>query len=318
MSSELNNEWNSEPTILKMEQVRFGYARRAPLFEQLDFALPPGEGIVGLLGRNGAGKTSLLKLASGLLFPTGGRIELFGRPAERRDPAGLARLIFLPEQIEVPGVSLATYLDAQQGYYPRFDRRAAERHLTDFAVPREGLLPELSLGQQKKVLIAAALASGTELVLLDEPTNGLDIPAKQVFRRLVTEVSRAGRSVVISTHQVKDVETLITRIVVLDGGRILFEADTTTVRRALRVQQFETEDAAGLAGALATDSRRESTTGLVPGAVGAEAGVDSGPVDLELLFQAAVSYPEELTRACEAVARGDAVPDAETGGVSHA
>ena len=291
--------------MIDMRQIRFRYRRKAPLFNGLDFSVQPG-GVVGLLGKNGTGKTSLLKIGAGLLFPSGGTAELFGRPAFARDPEALARTVFIPEQFEVSSERLKEYVDYRQGYYPRFDRTLMENYLQRFEISGNERLKQLSFGQQKKVLLSFALATMAELVILDEPTNGLDIPSKHVFRQLVAEAADDQRTVVISTHQVRDVEDLIDPIVVLDGGRIVFESGLGAIRESVAMCHFASESEAVNAGALAWASRLGSSVALVPRRRGGEiAGVQDAAgelagdaIDIELLFWAAITHSERLSLLC--------------------
>lgn len=286
----------SAPALAQLSGVHFGYPRKAPLFSDLDYIVRPG-GVVGLLGRNGAGKTSLLKLLAGVLFPTSGSGTLFGYPTTARSAAALARVVFIPEQFEVPALRLREYIELQRGYYPHFDAQVAERILQRFEVTGNGSLGELSYGQQKKVLIAVALASGAELVILDEPTNGLDIPAKQVFRRVVAETVDEHRTVIISTHQVRDVANLIDPVVVLEGGRVVLDHAMDQISEALAMRRFPSEIAAEQAGAFAVESQLGSAIALLPRS--ATGGEDLGDaLDLELLFQGAVSQGTEIQRLC--------------------
>lgn len=285
--------------MLQMNHIRFAYPRRGPLFDDLDFSVTPG-GIVGLLGKNGAGKTTLLKIGTGLLFAQNGRAELFGSPAPQRHPDALGRVSYVPEQFDVPPVPLREYVAYQSVYYPRFDTGLMERYLQRFEIAGNDKLTELSFGQQKKVLLSFALASLAELVVLDEPTNGLDIPSKQVFRQLVAEAADDERAVIISTHQVRDVEALIDPIVVLDGGRVVFQADLATIQENLEMRRFTSESDALGAGALAVDTRLGTSVALVPrdGAGGESLG---DGMDVELLFQAAISHPKETGALCGGV-----------------
>ncbi|MFP4211372.1 MAG: ATP-binding cassette domain-containing protein [Alkalispirochaeta sp.] len=324
--------------MIEMRDVRFGYGRGTPLFSALDFSVSPG-GVVGLLGKNGAGKTTLLKIGAGLLFAEAGTAELFGVPAAKRVPDALARLAFIPEQFEVPAMRLREYVEYHSAYYPRFDTELMERYLQRFEIEGNKRLTHLSFGQQKKVLLSFALASMAELVILDEPTNGLDIPSKQVFRRLIVEAADDRRAVVISTHQVRDVENLIDPVVVLDNGTVVFEASFGTIQSRLEMRRFDSEVAARRAGAFAMESRLGSTVALVPSSgtrdtstgIGSRTGDadqagedqagdggrtgDGGQVgdgywtgdggeslgddiDLELLFQAAVTSPREMMQLC--------------------
>lgn len=281
----------AEPMV-QMERVHFSYPHQKPLFESLDFSVFPGRA-AGLLGKNGAGKTTLLKLAAGLLFPHAGTVTLFGRSAERRHPASLERIAYLPEHIEIPPISLERYTNLQAGYFPRFDRGQMQRYLQRFSVEADSHLRELSHGQQKKVLVAAALACGADLLFLDEPTNAMDIPSKQVFRHVVEDAVGLGRSVIVSTHQVKDVENLIDPILVLEGGRIVFESSMESIRERLEMRRFETAADAQRAGALASDAGRHGTIAVVPRG-SSTGGETEEPLDLELLFHAAVTRPEDL------------------------
>lgn len=285
--------------MLEMDGVRFGY-RRERLFESLDFQVKPG-GIVGLLGKNGAGKTTLLKLGAGLLFPQAGGISLFGADPARRRPEVLARIAYVPEQFEVPSMRLRDFMKTGSAYYPAFSTERFEEHLTRFEVSGNDRLPQLSHGQQKKVLICFALATGAELVILDEPTNGLDIPSKQVFRRLAAEAAGDERALIISTHQVRDVENLIDPVVVLEGGRVVFSEAMGVVQDGVTMRRFESELEAERAGALAMQAQLGSAVALVPH--GVEGGEVAGSaIDLELLFEAAVRRPQELAAACGGVA----------------
>lgn len=282
--------------MIDMKGVRFGYPRQNALFAALDFSVQPG-GIVGLLGKNGAGKTTLLKLGAGLLFPQAGDAMLFGEVAACRNPSVLARIAYIPEQFEVPSVRMRTYVRGLAHYYPRFDDALFERYLQRFEITGNARLNELSYGQQKKVLLSFALATGAELVVLDEPTNGLDIPSKQVFRQIAAEAADDARALIISTHQVRDVENLIDPIVILDEGRVVFEASLAAVQDGLQMRRFDSELAAEQAGALALDTRLGASVAIVPRT--ATAGESMGSdIDLELLFQAAITHPDRAAAAC--------------------
>ncbi|POR04145.1 hypothetical protein AU468_04000 [Alkalispirochaeta sphaeroplastigenens] len=280
---------------LEMRGVGFSYSRKRPLFGDLDITLPRG-GVVGLLGRNGAGKTTLLKLGLGLLFPREGQVSLFGHPAGQRIPAVLSRLVFIPEQIAPPAVTLAQYFHLQAGYYPAFDPARAEGWAEQFELPLDQPLPTLSYGQQKKSLLVTALACGPDLIILDEPTNGLDIPSKGVFRRLISRAAQEGCSVVVSTHQVQDVARLLDHVIILEGGRVLFQASRRALVEALELRRFSGEDEARQAGALAWEVRFGTAVALVPREGEVPAGEDE--LDLELLFHAAMTDPGALVGVC--------------------
>jgi ABC-2 type transport system ATP-binding protein len=180
--------------------------------------------IYGLLGKNGAGKSTLLKNIVGLAFPVSGTCELDGHAAARRRPDTLQDLFFLPEDVQVPAITATQLAAGTGGFYPRFDAAAFHDYLRELDVPSLTKLTALSFGQQKKVLIAFALATNTGLLVLDEPTNGLDIPSKAQFRKLVARALGEERCVIISTHQVRDLDSLIDTVLVLHERRVVLNA----------------------------------------------------------------------------------------------
>jgi ABC-2 type transport system ATP-binding protein len=206
--------------MVRIRNLHFGYSRRVLQLENLNLDLMRGR-IYGLLGKNGAGKSTLLKNLVGLAFPLTGTCEVDGHAAALRRPATLQDLFFLPEDVRVPAVTATQLAHSTGGFYPRFDEAAFHGYLRELDVPSLTKLTTLSFGQQKKVLIAFALATNTGLLVLDEPTNGLDIPSKAQFRKLVARALGEERCVVISTHQVRDLDNLIDTVLVLHERRIV-------------------------------------------------------------------------------------------------
>ena len=219
-------------SLIHLRNLDFGYRKAQPLFESLSLRIDRG-GIYGLLGRNGAGKSTLLKLLTGCLAPTGGEAELFGYPAFDRRADALQRLYFLPEQVYLPAKSWQVLAKAYGPFYPRFDDAAFRQNLEAFEVPTDRKLTQLSLGQKKKGLISFALACNTELLVLDEPTNGLDIPSKAQFRSVLAEVAADDRAIIVSTHQVRDLAGLIDPIIVIEDGSVVAQLDLDTVSQVL-------------------------------------------------------------------------------------
>ncbi len=277
--------------MIEMKAVRFSYGKRSHLFDGLDFSIDTG-GVYGLLGKNGAGKTTMLKLAAGLRFPHAGDITLFGHPAYKRRPDALARLAFVPEEVAVPPIRIADFATIYGGYYPRFDAAKMSEYMERFEVPRAGRMDQFSLGQKKKALLALAFASGADLVFLDEPTNGLDIPSKQVFRRMVAESVGDERAFVISTHQVRDVQNLIDPIVILHEGTVVLHVGVNDLLSRVGVKRFPSERDAADGGAIVTQPDIGGVTALVPATP--EDATESDTLDLELLFEAAIRNAEAL------------------------
>ena len=177
--------------------------------------------IYGLLGKNGAGKSTFLKNLGGLVFPSSGRISVFGEEPRKRRPAFLQDIYLITEEVYVPSISSTQYARLYSPFYPRFNNQQFREYLEKLEVEPTGSLKSLSFGQQKKFIIAFALACNTSLLLLDEPTNGLDIPSKAQFRRLIASVLTEERTIIISTHQTRDLENLIDNVLILDNGKIL-------------------------------------------------------------------------------------------------
>ncbi len=272
--------------MVELQGVAFGYGKRGRLFEGLDLTLAPGN-VYGLLGRNGAGKTTLLNLMSGLLFPKAGSARVAGEEVRRRTPAFLRELYFVPEEFHTPALSARGLVGLYGVFYPRFDHAAMERYLAELEIDPEQSMAAMSYGQKKKVLLAFAVASGCRLLLFDEPTNGLDIPAKSQFRRLLAGAAADDRVIVVSTHQVRDLEHLIDPILILEQGSIVFQHSVEEISTALAVRE------AGAAGA--PSNGHAIYVELSSGAGGAHAGralvpaerggaMSESAIDLELLF----------------------------------
>ena len=264
--------------MVRIRNLHFGYSRRTLQLENLNLNLQKGR-IYGLLGKNGAGKSTLLKNIVGLAFPLAGTCEVAGHAAALRRPDTLQDLFFLPEEVQAPAVT-ATQLATGTGvFYPRFDAAAFHDYLRELDVPSMTKLTTLSYGQQKKVLIAFALATNTGLLVLDEPTNGLDIPSKAQFRKLVARALGEERCVIISTHQVRDLDSLIDTVLVLHERRVVLNE---TIDQLSEQLSFGTAPAgAAVPAALYTELSVRGQQVIQP-----NGGEAYSKVDLELLFNA--------------------------------
>jgi ABC-2 type transport system ATP-binding protein len=267
--------------MVKFEAVTFGYGKR-PLFEGLNLVAEPGS-TIGLLGLNGAGKTSLLKLAAGALFPAAGLIEVFGRESRKRSAALLADVAFVSEDPWAPPLSAEAWLDRYGIFRPALDRTLFFNLLEEFQVDREKNVAKLSYGQRKKFAVSAAMASGARAILLDEPTNGLDIPSKAQFRRALALAATEEKVLVISTHQARDLENLLDPVVVVHGGKILCSVPASEL-----AERFSAARLASLEGRNVVYAERDALgwTALL-----AESG---NGTDLELAFTAAIQEPDRF------------------------
>lgn len=207
--------------MISIKNVTFGYSS-AHVLE--DFSLDFNDGgVYGLLGKNGTGKSTLLYLMTGLLRAQKGSVEVDGVDAEKRKAEVLAEMFIVPEEYDLPAVMLRNYVRALKPFYPRFSEELLEQCLREFEMPMDVNLGSLSMGQKKKVYICIALAANTRYLLLDEPTNGLDILSKSLFRKVVVKGMSEDKTIIISTHQVHDVEHLLDHVVIIDRNRVLLD-----------------------------------------------------------------------------------------------
>jgi ABC-2 type transport system ATP-binding protein len=221
--------------MIDLENVGFRYGRRGQaLFTNLNLHLPAGT-LCGLLGANGAGKSTLLRLIAGLSFPQSGQCKVLGHQPRQRKPEFLADVFLLPEEFQLPAILSASYENRYGTLYPRFDHPLFHRLLGELQIPHQQKLSTLSQGQKKKFLLAFGLATQARLLILDEPTNGLDIPSKSLFRRLLIDHFDPARSFLISTHQSHDLQGLIDSVMVLAQGEILLHETVETLESQLQM-----------------------------------------------------------------------------------
>lgn len=267
--------------MITLSQLSFGYKKKEALFEDLDLRLLPGR-IYGLLGKNGAGKSSLLKNITGLVYFQRGACTVNGRTPQRRQPAFLHDIYLLAEEIYVPDTKARDFIRGTAPFYPKFDHAQLDSYLADFDVPLDSRLTQLSLGQQKKFMIAFALACNTEVLIMDEPTNGLDIPSKAKFRKVIASAFSDTRCMLISTHQVRDLDNLIDSILILHDRKIVLDRSYEDLGKQLYFGLLDDDMASG--NLLYTEETYRGTVGIATN----DRDVPSKP-DLELLFNAVIS-----------------------------
>lgn len=206
---------------INIENVNFKYrGSRKTVLENISLQLQENR-ICGLLGKNGVGKSTLLYLIAGLLRPEKGSIRIGQMEAKKRQPEMLQEMFFVPEEYSLPETTLSEYVKMSLPFYPDFSQELLDMCLDAFELSRDLNLRELSMGQKKKVFISFALATNTKILLMDEPTNGLDIPSKAQFRKAVSRAMNEDRIIIISTHQVHDIEQLLDHIVILSDKGVL-------------------------------------------------------------------------------------------------
>ena len=272
--------------MITIEQLTFNYNKKQDLFNQLQLELPSGN-IYGLLGKNGAGKTTLLRIMAGLLFPKHGEVCVVGYWPLKRYPQFLREIYLVNEEFYLPSYTMDTYVRLFGPFYPRFNHSLFHEYVNELKLPGEQKLSAMSYGQKKNFLLAFGLATDCKLLLLDEPTNGLDIPSKSKFRKIVANAIHAGRSFIISTHQVRDMENLIDPIIILDEGKIVFFQDYEQISQKLSfTRQSELPDVKSLV-------YSESSLGGYS-VVKVNTGEDETNVNLELLFNAVINNTSKV------------------------
>ncbi|MEM9933353.1 MAG: ABC transporter ATP-binding protein [Bacteroidota bacterium] len=268
--------------MIRIHQLSFGYKKKQKLFEQLMLKAPEGN-IYGLLGKNGAGKTTLLKLITGLLMPKEGEIEVLSAHPGKRQVDFLQDVFYIPEEFAAPALSIEQFIRAYAPFYPKFDSDQFSNYLTEFYIPTDQNMDKMSFGQKKKVMLSFGLASNSRLLILDEPTNGLDIPSKGQLRRVLANSISPERTFFISTHQVRDIANLIDPVIILDSGKVIFHQSMESIMSRLY---------------FSLDSQVENTPEVIhyerlPGGysvVSKNTGSNMGTeVDLEVLFNAVMS-----------------------------
>ncbi|TDB69057.1 ABC transporter ATP-binding protein [Arundinibacter roseus] len=270
--------------MLTLQDVSFGYNKRRLLFDRLSMQLEPGS-IYGLLGKNGAGKSSLMRCMAGLLFPLNGNIDINGHAPKNREPAFLQDIFFIPEEPYLPNLTIDKFVKTRAPFFPQFDDALFLHYLSECEIPTAGKLSELSFGQKKKVLISFALATNVRIVLMDEPTNGLDIPSKSQFRRMVSHALQPDRLILISTHQLRDLENLIDYVLILHEHKMVMQHSLQEISERLHFGVRPSLDEHVLYSEPSLQGYKTVRVNLHQ---------EESRVEFEALFQAVVAQPERI------------------------
>lgn len=274
--------------MITVENLSFLYrkSKRAVLH---DFSLSLEKGrVYGLLGKNGAGKFTLLYLMSGLLTPKSGKVVYHDVDVRRRLPITLQDMFLVPEEFDLPPVSLISYIELNSPFYPRFSKEDMVKYLHYFEMDINIDLGALSMGQKKKVFMSFALATNTSLLLMDEPTNGLDIPGKSQFRKFIASGMTDDKTILISTHQVRDIDKVLDHVLIMDNSRVLLNESTMSICDKLFFTESENREL--LQSSLFSTPSIQGNFLLLPN----ESGEDS-EINLELLFNATLAVPERIS-----------------------
>lgn len=271
--------------MITLKELSFSYSRKKEVLDRINLEVGSGH-ICGLLGKNGEGKTTLLNLLSGQIFPDQGSCLVLEEIPSERNARFLQQIFLLPEEISMPEVTAIKYIKMYAAFYPTFRDDICKACVESFEINLSDRLSKMSQGQRKKVAITLALAAHTPLLLMDEPTNGLDIPSKATFRRLVASLIDDNQTVIISTHQVRDLESLIDTVLILDQRQILLNKTLNEIGEKLYFGPLLPEEKA-----LYSEPTPQGTIGVT-----AREDKEETAVSLELLFNAAITYPKEIQR----------------------
>ena len=287
MSTNNTKNFKNKTDMIQIQNLTFGYkSSKENVLENVNLHLTPGS-IVGLLGKNGTGKTTLLNLITGQLFAKQGVISIDDENVKTKSKSILEKLYFIPEELIVPNLSLENFIRLYSPFYKDYSQEVMDECMREFDLKSEKKsLNKLSMGTKKKMMICFALATNVPYLLMDEPTNGLDIPSKRIFRKLINSHMTENRTILISTHQVHDVEKMVDHIVIV-GEKDLLINDTTeglgqkfTFGTSPKGEVLYSEKS--LEGDLCVARRTESE--------------EETPVSLELLFEAVNANPNAFKK----------------------
>jgi ABC-2 type transport system ATP-binding protein len=204
------------------------------VLDQVSLAIGPGS-VVGLLGKNGTGKTTLIKCALGLLKPQSGEVHVFGEPAWTLSGAAKARIGYVPQVPALyPWMRVRQIVDYQASFYPHWNDELIDRLLREWNLDTSEKVGPLSVGQQQKLSILLAIGHEPDLLVLDEPAAALDPEARRNFIRMVLDLVGKGRTVLFSTHITSDLERIAERIVILQNGRVAVDEDLDQLKERIK------------------------------------------------------------------------------------
>lgn len=269
--------------MITIENTSYGYKYNPLIFNNISLEI--GNGIYGLLGENGVGKTTLMHLICGLLFPKNGKCSIDGRNTAERQPEGLNRYFFLPEEMQMPTESIVSFAARHSVFYPHFNQEEFDLNLEELKIDRKQKLSSVSYGQQKKAMLAYAFALHTPYTLLDEPTNGLDITSRQALKRIISRSMDDESTLLISTHQAHDFENLLDHLIILGKGEILLNRSLDEISNRLlfaRTSILPEES-------IYSEENLSGYFSIIPN----EDGEENTP-DIELLYKAVLQQPEKI------------------------
>mgnify|MGYP004560833707 FL=1 len=217
--------------MIEIKDLAFSYGKM-PVLKSITTTLEEGR-IYGLLGENGVGKTTLLTLLCGLKKVNSGTITTDGENPFDRTPTLLQNQFYLPDEVLPVAMKAECFAKERGAFWPNYDHSKFLEIMKEFENEPTKKMNQMSAGQLKKTYISLALACGCKYIFMDEPTNGLDIPSKTQFRSAIMKYTSEDSTIVISTHQVRDLENIIDPIIILDRQDVLLNASVEEITSKL-------------------------------------------------------------------------------------
>ena len=270
--------------MIHIQEVTFSYGDKKPtIFDKFSLQLEQNK-VYGLLGENGTGKSTLLYLMMGLLRPSEGHIMVDGTDVSKRQHASLRQMYIVPEEFDLPAMRFSEYVDTYRPFYEDFSDEILRRCMEEFHLPLDVQLKSLSMGDKKKALMSFALATNVRYLLMDEPTNGLDVPSKKQFRKVIATTMTEERTLLIATHQLHDVDSLLDHVLILQRSHLLLNASVTEICEKYTFDVRPKDDMDENVLYSERSPQGNATMAL------RQAEDEETPLNLELLFNAIISH----------------------------
>ncbi len=269
--------------MITIKKLGFSYGDHVVL-KDISMNLEEGR-IYGLLGENGVGKTTLLTLLAGLKKVEDGTLEIDGQIPFNREPSFLSNIYYLPDEVPAPRRKAIDFAIDHGQYWKNFNAQKFSEIMTVFDTDQNQRMDQMSYGQLKKTFISFALACNTKYLFMDEPTNGLDIPSKAQFRKAVSKYTSDDSTLLISTHQARDLEAIIDPIIILDRRDVLLNASLDEIAEKLYFDYSNDADP----NALYQEMVPGGNIQVVRNTTGAES-----KVNIEALFNAVLLHKNEI------------------------
>ena len=269
--------------MITIKKLGFSYGDHVVL-KDISMNLEEGR-IYGLLGENGVGKTTLLTLLAGLKKVDDGTLEIDGQKPFNREPSFLSNIYYLPDEVPAPRRKAIDFAVDHGQYWKNFNAQKFSEIMTVFDNDQNQRMDHMSYGQLKKTFISFALACNTKYLFMDEPTNGLDIPSKGQFRKAVSKYTSDDSTLLISTHQARDLEAIIDPIIILDRRDVLLNASLDEIAQKLYFDYTSEADPAALYQEMVPGGNIQ----VLRNTTGAES-----KVNIEALFNAVLLHKNEI------------------------